>query len=262
MQHLTEVELVSHYYHDDDSAVAESHLRHCSECAAQYETIGRVLALVTDAPGPERGEDYGDRVWSRLRWKLGIDRRRRTTWVTGISVAAALAIAFFAGQFWRASRERAVQPTAAVSAEATGSAPVQAAARVRGGMEDKVLLLVVGDHLDSSERVLLELANADPAKGLEIGQESRRAGELVAANRIYRQTAAKNGNERIASVLADLEPVLIELSHAGKSLSKDELLELQKRIEAKGLLFKVRVIGAQTTPGDKPPRISSDTNTL
>ena len=51
MQHLTEEQLVAHYYRDAD---AHDHLRSCAECAAQYETIRRVLALVTEAPVPRK----------------------------------------------------------------------------------------------------------------------------------------------------------------------------------------------------------------
>ena len=77
MQHLNEEQLVAHYYHDDDApAAAESHLAVCTECRAQYETIRRVLTLVSDAPVPERDDHYGDEVWTRLRWKLGARKRR------------------------------------------------------------------------------------------------------------------------------------------------------------------------------------------
>lgn len=261
MQHLTEEQLVSHYYHDDDAVAVEAHLRACRECTTQYDTIGRVLDLVTEAPVPDRGGDYGDQVWSRLRWKLGSQRRRRATWVSGIAAAAALTIAFFAGHFWRA-RHEATSTIATMPHATTSIVPAAGDGRRSTENNNRILLLVVGDHLDNTERVLLEVANADPGKGLQIEQESRRAGELVAANRIYRQTASKQGNERIASVLADLEPVLIEISHSGTNLSKDELTELQKRIEAKGLLFKVRVISAQSSNGEKPPRnnnINADT---
>jgi hypothetical protein len=241
MQHLTEEELVSHYYHDDEAPVVDSHLRDCAVCSAQYDTIRRVLTLVNEAPVPDRGDDYGDQVWNRLRWKLGSQRRRRATWFSGVAAAAALAVAFFAGHWWRAAHQ---PPAIAVATPPGAAAPHQAALPNQG---EKILLLVVSDHLDDTERVLLELTNADPKKGMDVEQESRRAGELVAANRIYRQTASQHGNERIASILGDLEPVLIELSHAGNTLSSSKLIELQKRIEAKGLLFKVRVISAQTT---------------
>jgi hypothetical protein len=56
--------------------------------------------------------------------------------------------------------------------------------------------------------------------------------------------------------------VLIELSHAGSTLNKDEVAELQKRIEAKGLLFKVRVISAQTAPGEQPRRLPNNADSL
>ncbi|HEX9161578.1 MAG TPA: hypothetical protein VF980_07700 [Thermoanaerobaculia bacterium] len=250
MQHLTEEELVSHYYHDAEAATVPEHLRQCRDCAVQFDTIRRVLELVSDAPVPDRGERYGEEVWTRLRWKLGSSRRRRLTWASGLTAAAALALAFFAGHFWRARHE--VVSVAATQTTATVQRTASAQSQDRG---EKVLLLVVGDHLDSTERVLTELANADPDKSLDIEQESRRAGELVLANRIYRQTASQRGNERIAAVLAEIEPVLIEISHSGKSLSSDELTSLQRRIQTNGLLFKVRVIGAQTTPGgEKPPR--------
>lgn len=248
MQHLTEEQLVSHYY-DDEPVTVASHLSDCADCARQYDTIKRVLALVKEAPVPDRGDDYEEQVWSRLRWKLGSQRRRRATWVSSVAAAAALAIAFVAGQMWHVWRPVAPTATASVPPAEAGGYTATKGEPAR----DKILLLVVGDHLDSTERVLLEVANADPGKSLPIEQESRRASELVATNRIYRQTAAQRGNERIASVLADLEPVLIEISHAGSSLTADEVHELQKRIEAKGLLFKVRVISAQSSslPGNE-----------
>ncbi len=237
MQHLTEEQLVAHYYGDDDAENAGEHLRGCRECSAEYETIRGVLSLVGHSPVPERGDSYADQVWTRVRWKLG-GERRRAGWITGLAAAAALASAFFAGHLmWRpVSRP----------AERVENRPPQGSQGFTD-QDQKILLLVVGDHLDSTERVLLEVANADPKASLDFAQESRRAGELVGANRIYRQTAAQRGNERIASILADVEPVLIELSHAGTTLSASDLAGLQKRIEAKGLLFKVRVISAETT---------------
>src|SRR5262249_53539082 len=123
------------------------------------------------------------------------------------------------------------------------------------------LLLVVSDHLDSSERVLLELANADPSKPYDVSTEQKRAEELVVSNRLYRQTAVQHGDARIAAVLSDLEPVLVELSHSGSTLSSSELVARKKGTEAKGLLSKVRVISAQTGEG-KSPAAPMGTNSL
>jgi hypothetical protein len=119
--------------------------------------------------------------------------------------------------------------------------------------------VVVSDHLDVSERMLLEVANADIRKGLG-DNATLRAEELVASNRIYRQTAARRGDARVASILSDIEPILVELANAGPSLSQDQLAKLQKRIESKALLFKVRVISAQVDDAERPVAGQTRTN--
>jgi hypothetical protein len=78
---------------------------------------------------------------------------------------------------------------------------------------------------------------------------------------MYRQTAVNQGDARIASLLADLEPILVELSHADK-LSPDELKSLQKRIDSKGLLFKVRLVSAETSGGGTPAASQKGTDSL
>jgi anti-sigma factor RsiW len=256
MQHLNEEELVLHHYHDGEGAAAvEQHLASCDECRAQFNTLRRVLALVDEMPVPERGDDYSGEIWSRLRWKLGSDRRRRVRWQSALAAAAVLALAFFAGQLWHA-RNSATAPAGRI-AGATQSASIAQ----QQASHDRLLLIVVSDHLDSSERMLTELANADPKRSLDVSGESKRAVELVASNRIYRQTAARNGDGRVAMLLADLEPVLVELAHAGDTLTPDKVTALQKRIESKGLLFKVRVVGAQTG-GRETPALQKGTNSL
>src|ERR1051326_2560208 len=158
MQHLNEEQLVAHYYHDDDApAAAESHLASCTECRLQYDTIRRVLALVADAPVPERGDHYADEVWTRLRWKLGA-RKRRAKWTSFAAAAAVLAIAFFAGVWWH-SRNAGNAPVNVArngAPASAGGAPASAGASIGATASDRVLLVVVGDHLESSERMLAD----------------------------------------------------------------------------------------------------------
>lgn len=256
MQHLTERELVLHHYHDDQSpaAVAE-HLQSCDVCRSEYSAIRRVLAAVDEMPVPERSDAYGEQVWSRLQWKLGSDRRRRRTWQSALAAAAVLAVAFFAGVLWHA-RSGGQRPSAVLS-----PAGQPGAAALHENAKERILLVVVTDHLDSSERMLLEVANADAKKGLDLSSESKRAEDLLASNRIYRQTATQHGDDRLAMVLSDLEPVLLEIAHAEGKLSPDEAAALQKRIDSKGLLFKVRVISAQTG-GHESPAAQKGMNSL
>ena len=249
MQHLTEEQLVAHYYHDGDAVTAEAHLATCDECRAQLATLRSVLALIDQLPIPEKNAAYGEEVWTRLRWKLGSERRR-SVWATISAIAAALALAFIGGMFWHARTQQSSPAVVARSTPLPAAAAQTASNSSSAVSRDRLLLVVVSDHLDNSERMLLELSNADAKHPLDITSESRRAGELVASNRIYRQTAARRGETRIASLLSDLEPVLLELSHAGSTLSPDEIASLQKRIDSKGLLFKVRVVSAQVNGQD------------
>jgi anti-sigma-K factor RskA len=245
MQHLTEQELVLHHYHDEDSpAAVAQHLAACDVCRAEYNSIQRVLALVDELPIPERSDNYGDHVWTRLRWKLG-SRGRQNTWRSLLAAAAIIAMAFFAGQLWHA---RNVAPA---NVDTINTAARNASA-VKTDSQNRILFVVVTDHLDSSERMLLQVVNSDSKRGLDLSNERGRAEELVASNRIYRQTAEQRGDDRLASVLSDLEPILLEIAHSEGKLSPEEAGSLQKRIDSKGLLFKVRVISAQTSGQEAP----------
>jgi len=172
-----------------------------------------------------------------------------------MSIAAALVVAFIGGILWHARTQQTVTPQTVVAHNAPPVAPAAQPAAIASASKDRLLLVVVSDHLDSSERMLLEISNADAKHPLDVASESKRAGELVASNRIYRQTATRRGETRIASLLSDLEPVLVELSHAGSTLSPDEIAALQKRIDSKGLLFKVRVVSAQVGGHEAPATV-------
>lgn len=263
MQHLNEEQLVLHRYHDDGPEVAavEQHLNACAECRAQYDTLCRVLALVDELPVPQRGDEYGTEVWNRLRWRLGRGDRARV-W-QAFAAAAMIALAFFAGGLWWAKRNTTTRPASEQVAASGERAPAAVAGAVPAANHDRILLVVVSDHLDSSERMLLELTNADASRGLDVTAERRRAVELVSDNRLYRQTATRRGDKRIAALLTELEPILVELAHADDRLSAGELTSLQKRINSKELLFKVRVVSAQTSGREAPAApLPKGTNSL
>jgi len=86
---------------------------------------------------------------------------------------------------------------------------------------------------------------------VDIRAEQSRAEELVTANRLYRQTATTLGDAAMASVLDDLERVLLEIARSPSEISSQELVALQRRIESKGILFKVRVVGSQVREREK-----------
>jgi hypothetical protein len=236
MKHLTEEELFA--YREGEpaqrQAIAE-HLTGCTACRAELERIEAVLNALDNFPVPQRGPEYGRAVWQQIAprlpekagrgWRAWFEPRR---W-TAVGVMAAIVIAAFIAGRWTKKPEP--------------GAPAATVAQVR----QRVLVLAVGEHLGKSEMVLMELANAAPAdrgqKEINISAEQKRAEDLLDSNRLYRETALHDGDPALASVLDDLERVLLDVAHSPDELTPAELDSLQKRIEAHGILFKVRVVG-------------------
>jgi hypothetical protein len=79
----------------------------------------------------------------------------------------------------------------------------------------------------------------------------------VDANRLYRQTAVRAGEAGVASVLDDLERVLIDIATGPSTLSSAEFETVRRRIEERGILFKVRVVGSQMREREKESRGTS-----
>ena len=81
---------------------------------------------------------------------------------------------------------------------------------------------------------------------VDISGERARAEQLVAANRLYRQTAVATGDAGIADLLDELERVLVDLAgQSRKSSRAEDLDEVRHRIESRSLLFKVRVVSSE-----------------
>jgi hypothetical protein len=238
VRHLTEEDLILLRYQEAESpAELQAHLAECAACRQAEEALRLTLAAVDEAAVPERGEGYGAEVWQRLAPKLVPSKARvlrfptRRTWLALLASAAGLLVAFETGRHWSPPE------------------PPVAAAPSR----DRILLVAVGDHLQRSQLVLVELVNAQQGVPLDVSAEREIAQNLVANSRLYRQTAASTGEAGVASVLDDLERVLVEVANGPATLSSKEVGELRQRIESKGILFKVRVLGSQVREREKGP---------
>jgi hypothetical protein len=225
MNHPDEERLILAHF-EGDRAV-EKHLAECPSCGGRVEQIRRLLAAVEAAPVPERDESYGREVWRQIAPRLeeraepGRTRFFAAPRLAFAGLAAAVMLAVvLAGRFWQ-------EPS---------RAPLVASPQ----SNQRVLLFALGDHLDRSENVLIELINS-AGHGGDAARESARAEELLAANRLYRQSAAASGERAVTDVLDDLERVLLEVAHVAATASPEELEKLRKR-SGEGLLFKIRVL--------------------
>ncbi len=225
-----------------------THLETCADCAlvvAELQQIVRDASALGPIQPPEHVWDLiqstvqspestvhspestvqsrQSRVWPRYAWAL--------------ATAALVVMAFFVGRFAQqreqqtASEQRA--DTAAVRASADDAA-----------VRERVLLIAVGDHLERSQMVLVELAHAETRGELDISAERQLADDLVASNRLYRQTAQQMGQENVAGLLNELEPVLVEVARGPSTVSMQQLADIQQRIEALSIVFKMKVIGS------------------
>ena len=239
MNHLTQEEIVMAYYGE-----RFAHIEECEECRAELARIAAVLDRVDAPEVPEPDADYESRVWQRLEWRLRGEkkRERRKEWLRWGAVAAVVALAFVAGLLWK-RENRAIVPQR-VERPTPSANQLVAQQKVQQLQRDRVLLIVVNEHFDESERILVELSNLKPEEGVDIGPERARAEGLLTSNRLYRRTAEQRGEENVATLLDDLEPVLLQIAHAPSQVSANELRAIQKRVEAKGLVLKLRVVRA------------------
>lgn len=249
MNHLSEEELVLFYYGESqETGGIEQHLDACDACRSSFRSLQLVLNTVDSAPVPERDSAYGEAVWRRIEGRLGrgVVRRRKAFawWIWSPAVAALVLAAFLAGRL----SHRVDKPVAAAANQQQ--------------VRERILLVAVGDHLERSQMVLAELSNAPDQKGkLDISDERQMAEELLDDNRLYRQTARTNGDAAMASVLDDLERVLIEIAHSPSEISGDQLAELRQQIEDRGLPFQVRVLGSRVRDEESKPVSEKEKNT-
>jgi hypothetical protein len=216
-EHPLDEDLVMlHYGEADDQETLAAHVASCESCRLRRETLVQMLAFASETSIPERGEDYGEAVWRKLQPRLSATPRPAGRLLVAFAFAASIVVAFLVGRSY---------PT-----------PIPEVSR------ERVFLAGVEDHLDRSQRVLVELSHVDPQRTESLEPERRLAEDLVLSNRLFRQTAARSGDKGLEKILGDLERVLLEIENSPEPLAPVELKALQKRVDA--LLFKVRVVGS------------------
>jgi hypothetical protein len=236
MKPLEDDDLILYLYGEsEDSAAVQRQIEASEELRSRCETLRLVLAAVDAVPVPERGESYGAEVWARVQPRLAGQRRMgrllsfrplpyRRWQPLGWAAAALLilAVGFSLGRLW--PRPEAL--------------PVEA--------RDRILLATVAAHLERSERLLADVTNGPGT--VDLSAERAWARDLLAANRLYRQSVRQAGRQRLAVVLDDLEPFLLDLAHTADEAPAAEIAALRERIADQGLLFKVRVESDRLDP--------------
>jgi uncharacterized membrane protein YcjF (UPF0283 family) len=245
MKHLSEDELIELYYGQGASA-ANTHLHACRECSAQYAEFKRSLDAVRPAVVPHRSGEYGEHVWQSLEPRLVPYQKTTSGWsrlshwkaaVLTVGCAMLLAAVFLGGRYWE--RNTAKKADVAQNPHAA----------------QRVVLVVLTDHLDRTERLLVGLEHADSSDRTESSQLQSEARELLASNRLYRATASNAGDPALAGALERLEGVLAEIAN-DPNLSAADLERVRKDMNTKGILFEIRVLRTRSSSQGSEPKAS------
>lgn len=244
MKHLEQEELVLLYYGEHPAAgTARTHVDGCDRCGAAFRGLESLLDGIRPEPVPQRGEGYGRQVWAAIEPRLDPPRVGLRSWWTlprmGLAAGVAMLL-LFSFLFGR------------ISGRAEGMQALSADAR------ERILMQAVGEHLERSERALVELTNVEAGPSVDIGSQRERAARLASANRLYRASAEHAGRSSMVALLDELERVLLEIANTPDTPDAAELERLSRRVEASGLRFKLKLMGTETRQRAAPPASAED----
>lgn len=234
MNHLSEEQIVLHYYGDAEGAAEiERHLSACAECRADFARVQAMLQQIAPIEVPEPSAGFEEKTWLNLRdhltEKRGFLRRlfgAQQKWALAGAMVLLLAAAFVAGRFWPRPEPPIAQNPAAVNPQ-------------------RIVLVAVGDHLERSQMLLVEIMHNDDTGHIDFSAEQQLARELLDDNHLYRVSAQQAGDPQVARVLDELGRVLAEIANGPSEITAGDLRQVRDSIQSEGLLFKVRVIQSE-----------------
>jgi len=252
MKHLSEEEMVEQYCGGVLETGAQLHLAECEECATAFARLETDLATVRTMEVPERDAAYGERMWARVAERLPMESPRENAparkrfWevalgrglVYAAAGAALVAGAFYLGRVWE-----------------HGHAPRTEAKSMPAPAQQHVVVVVLGDHLDRSERLLVELKHAGADDAESVSPLKDEARNLLAANHVFRADAEKSGDAELSEALDHLDRLLTEMANQPGGMNAAAIARLQDEMNTDGLLFDVRVLRSRHPHRDATARV-------
>jgi len=248
-RHISDEDLLLDYYGEatpEQHAEMRAHVETCAECQALDRELRAVLALVDSEPVPDAPPGFEREMWARLEplvsgfsrtneVRLKADTTRADTtwsfelprWALAASVAALAVGSFALGRVWD-----------------TPTTPARVSTADARELGERMLRSEVEEHLERSQRVFVELVNADDSAPVLLASDRERAADLVAAGRLYRRSAEEMGDADTRDLLEDVERVLVEIANGPEVESSNDLSEVRARITDQDLIFRLRVMTA------------------
>jgi hypothetical protein len=243
--HVTDEELLLDYYDESashDRAHRRAHIESCERCRALDRELRAVLSMVDQAPTMEAPPGFGREMWARIEPEISarLSRERRwwvpQRWALAGGMVTLLIGAFSLGRVW--DTPRSSDPAPAIDQSA---------------LSERLLKAEVEEHLERSQRVLVDLVNADDVV-TTVAADRDRAADLVAAGRLYRRSADVMGDVEMRDLLEDIERVLVDVANGPPDGSSKDLTDVRARISEQDLVFRLRVAASEMRERERRTR--------
>ena len=99
-------------------------------------------------------------------------------------------------------------------------------------------------HFEKSETLLRAFRNIrlnEPTTAAEVSYERTRAKQLIFQNMMLRREADATGDVQIASLLENLEPILLDIANLPDKPDEDDVRVIRERVERKNIVALLRV---------------------
>ncbi|MEE4216140.1 MAG: hypothetical protein V2I48_00860 [Xanthomonadales bacterium] len=241
MKKITNDDLVLLYYGEHDDPGLAKMVAADPELSARFEALGNELGQIDSFSPPARDDNYGVDTWMKISPQLAVSHEKPAGYWSRLraglaqprfSLAGVAAVAVVAVLTFMLGRQD-TQPGMELPIDNKIS---QSTAMAQLDTE-RLLTSSVSGHLEQLNIVLTEFANSDHSRT----NEAERATDMLVANRLYRQAAAARGDHALASFLAGLEPLLIEMAYEAHRDSPATRSRMQQEIRD-SLLFRVRAV--------------------
>ncbi len=230
--HASSERLTLYFYGElpaGERRAVEQHLTACGACSATLADFELMRAALLDRASPTRSQDEWDGFMRRLTAQLeapetvprsGLGLRSKGP---VYALAAMLVLATGLGLVWQ---RRVLGPAQAHVGDA--------------GTTDATLAAAAERHFERAKLVVLGIAMKDPDRTNAADWEYERhlAASLLPETRLFRMSATDLGDARLASLLGDLENVLLQAAMTTDA-EGPELERLQHAIRRRDLLMRM-----------------------
>lgn len=238
MKTISDDDLVLLYYGEHEDPGFAARVAGDPALSRRFEVLSDELEQLDHFVPPARDDDYGANTWLKISPQLTATQERPAGFMENLrsafarprfSLAGVAAVAVVAVLAFMLGRQ-GTQPN--------GGEPIESGLPQTAALElesERLLTASVSGHLDELNIVLTEFVNSEQSAAYE----AERATDMLVANRLYRKAAAARGEHKLATFLAGLEPLLIELAYEAYRESPETRGRMQQEVR-NSLLFRVR----------------------